>query len=84
LTTIDHWSTMHPLQLKSPVDLSTNLAGQLPRFPAIFFVLAASSPAWGKHGASDWPAALVARQLAAKLLSKDEARRIAVNIAKLT
>jgi hypothetical protein len=54
LTTIDRWSTMHPLQLKSPVDLSTNLAGQLPRFPAIFFVLAASSPAW--LGASDWPA----------------------------
>jgi hypothetical protein len=52
LTTIDHWSTMHPFQLKSPVDLSTNLAGQLPRFPAIFFVLARVI-AW--LGASDWP-----------------------------
>ena len=34
---IDHWSTMHPLQLKPPVDLSTSLAGKPPRFPAIFF-----------------------------------------------
>jgi hypothetical protein len=41
---VDHASA----PIESPVDLSTNLAGQIPRFPAIFFVLAASSPGLGR------------------------------------